>query len=237
MIKTGHPFRVSDEYIRQLDIAGINVTGERTYQSYFNEFVKSWNGERCLGKKLPNKDVVSYGEVKEAFFILFGTFILGFIFSLLGDRIGKRIHFWESDNLAGRRYLILFDGMTAVTTRHLIASMIRIHNVSRPKNAAYFAYIRSKINPLVFSKASKRIQEETFTWIPKSALASKEIENLSFSSFELSTCGKIIRSSSMIEKKMLCTTLRMVYERRKWIYTVLFLSLIHILTLPTIYSV
>eukprot|EP01017_Pseudomicrothorax_dubius_P048378 TRINITY_DN8789_c0_g1_i6.p1 TRINITY_DN8789_c0_g1~~TRINITY_DN8789_c0_g1_i6.p1 ORF type:complete len:344 (-),score=56.78 TRINITY_DN8789_c0_g1_i6:131-1117(-) len=223
MIQTTHPFRVSDDYIRKLDIAGINATGTKTSQKYYKEYVDKWDGEKCQDKEEVNKERVTYSDVKEVFYILAGALVIGLFLTIFSKFIGQKVHFWRNDNLAGRRYFMLFDGITAMTNRYLISSMVRLHEVSRPKNAYYFAHISKIVNPLLLSKATKSLREEQLSKkITFSGLSLNQIERSSFSAFEIAICGKIIRSTSQEKKESLKGTLYSNYTKRKWIDAILF---------------
>eukprot|EP01017_Pseudomicrothorax_dubius_P013976 TRINITY_DN16383_c0_g1_i1.p1 TRINITY_DN16383_c0_g1~~TRINITY_DN16383_c0_g1_i1.p1 ORF type:complete len:122 (-),score=6.78 TRINITY_DN16383_c0_g1_i1:78-443(-) len=110
---------------------------------------------------------------------------------------------------------MLLDGMMAVTTQHLISSMVRIYKISRPKYANYLLYIRRSVSPVLLDRLSKVLEDEK----------TSEIGSSSFSAFQNAKCGKIIRSTSAIDSLSLLSMLDSVSYRRKWVYTVLFFIL------------
>eukprot|EP01017_Pseudomicrothorax_dubius_P037648 TRINITY_DN5544_c0_g3_i3.p1 TRINITY_DN5544_c0_g3~~TRINITY_DN5544_c0_g3_i3.p1 ORF type:complete len:429 (+),score=35.52 TRINITY_DN5544_c0_g3_i3:49-1335(+) len=217
-IQAGFTLKVLDQYIRQIDIASINATGEKTYQQYFKGYLSQMKEEKCQGKENMDKEVLSFYDIKEAFYVIATAFALGIIIFFLSRSIGTRVRYWQQDNLSGRSYLILFDKITAVTTRFLVDSMPRIHQITKPKNADYFICIRKLWNKQTLERLYQRVNEE----YNQSLKTISEKERPCFSAFEVGIHGKIIRSKSEEKKRILQRRLDRAAIRRLWIYLLFF---------------
>eukprot|EP01017_Pseudomicrothorax_dubius_P038382 TRINITY_DN5740_c0_g1_i3.p1 TRINITY_DN5740_c0_g1~~TRINITY_DN5740_c0_g1_i3.p1 ORF type:complete len:245 (+),score=31.58 TRINITY_DN5740_c0_g1_i3:43-777(+) len=227
IVQLAHTLKTSDSHIRNLDLLGINITGSKTYEQYYNEFVSTKSADVCLDKKIPNTETATYDDVKEVFYIFACAIGIGMVLTIISNSFSNWIEYWNLDELAGRQYIILLDSVTAITNRYLIGSMVRIHDVSRPKNLHFLAHIRNNINPKILRAVMKTLKEEERNKKKtiKNKTSKQEIENSSLSALEITICGKIIKSTSLKVQLELSSVLNRICARRRWIFTTFYFAL------------